>query len=357
VKADKRMPPVGEFCGKCEGKPAKIKNEMEGGNYLIANGNIVSPRYVEWLEETTVPLQAPMPDEAWFEEQRKKIIERVQASHKTEGEGNWIAIDQYRPGRDMEVEFKISYGDVYIGRWDHKDVCFYVKGYHAAALDVTHWRPTKADSSQTLTAAFNHAATGPNDKYAHIRQESFISGSDWAFSQLAQRLEETERQLAIHEQDLTDAAGELMIQVPEPGTDIAKMMHANRMLKYQIDDKREEIRDLKARLSDIETNSESKPSTAAPSPAIPDKGSETEPGKTPRTPQQIWYSRNPCHDFDDAGIDRFYRTAFMCMQDYADQETAAANARIKALEAERDVYRAALEDLQIILTPHFRITP
>jgi len=59
VTADKRMPPVGEFCGKCEGKPAKIKNEMEGGNYLIANGNIVSPRYVEWLEETTVPVQAP----------------------------------------------------------------------------------------------------------------------------------------------------------------------------------------------------------------------------------------------------------------------------------------------------------
>jgi len=41
------------------------------------------------------------------------------------------------------------------------------------------------------------------------------------------------------------------------------------------------------------------------------------------TKEEIWWSRNPSHDIDDKGEDRFYKTAFMCMEDYARQQAIA----------------------------------
>lgn len=38
-----------------------------------------------------------------------------------------------------------------------------------------------------------------------------------------------------------------------------------------------------------------------------------------RKPEEIWWSRNPSHDFDMDGKDRFYETAFLCMDEYAKQ--------------------------------------
>ena len=56
------------------------------------------------------------------------------------------------------------------------------------------------------------------------------------------RVADLEAVLAIHEQDAKDAAGELMLELPEPGSVMAKLMIVNRLLKYERDAAREEGR-------------------------------------------------------------------------------------------------------------------
>ena len=59
-----------------------------------------------------------------------------------------------------------------------------------------------------------------------------IGGSDSRIlGDAADRISELEAKLAVHEQDLADAAGELKVPLPEPGSMVAKLLHANVMLR------------------------------------------------------------------------------------------------------------------------------
>lgn len=58
---------------------------------------------------------------------------------------------------------------------------------------------------------------------------------------LRQGLENANELLQAHHKDLADAAGELMVPMPEPGTTMAKLLRANRLMRKERDDARAAI--------------------------------------------------------------------------------------------------------------------
>jgi len=43
-----------------------------------------------------------------------------------------------------------------------------------------------------------------------------------------------------------------------------------------------------------------------------------------KTKEEIWWNRNPCHETNSStGKDMIYDTAFLCMEEYAEQEAKA----------------------------------
>ena len=66
-----------------------------------------------------------------------------------------------------------------------------------------------------------------------------LNGTVWdledlpTYEELWNENRENTAKLSKHEKDLADAAGELLIDIPAPGTDTAKLLHANRMLHYE----------------------------------------------------------------------------------------------------------------------------
>jgi HAMP domain-containing protein len=55
--------------------------------------------------------------------------------------------------------------------------------------------------------------------------------------------------LKIHTQDLQDAAGELMVSLPKPGTEAAKMLRANRLIRKERDEALREVGELQSQLN------------------------------------------------------------------------------------------------------------
>lgn len=53
----------------------------------------------------------------------------------------------------------------------------------------------------------------------------------------------------MHRADLAAAAGELMVPIPAPGSESAKLMRANRILRGMNDELHREIRDLRDRVA------------------------------------------------------------------------------------------------------------
>lgn len=51
--------------------------------------------------------------------------------------------------------------------------------------------------------------------------------------------------LKLHQEDLELAAGELMVDLPEPGTVIARLLRANRLMRKERDQAKNELIDLK----------------------------------------------------------------------------------------------------------------
>jgi len=58
-----------------------------------------------------------------------------------------------------------------------------------------------------------------------------------------------EKSLDVHMQDLVDAAGELMVEMPEPGTVVSKLLRANNLMRRERDAARQRTFDLEAMLS------------------------------------------------------------------------------------------------------------
>lgn len=58
--------------------------------------------------------------------------------------------------------------------------------------------------------------------------------NDTHFGQLVNRVERLERDIKVHEADLKAAAGSLLLAMPEPGTEMAKLIRANAMLRRQL---------------------------------------------------------------------------------------------------------------------------
>ncbi len=56
-------------------------------------------------------------------------------------------------------------------------------------------------------------------------------------------------ELAMHRADLAAAAGELMVPIPAPGSESAKLMRANRILRGMNDELHREVRDLRDRVA------------------------------------------------------------------------------------------------------------
>ncbi len=56
-------------------------------------------------------------------------------------------------------------------------------------------------------------------------------------------------ELALHRADLAAAAGELMVPIPAPGSESAKLMRANRILRGMNDELHREVRDLRDRVA------------------------------------------------------------------------------------------------------------
>ncbi|MFC3390670.1 hypothetical protein [Aidingimonas halophila] len=73
------------------------------------------------------------------------------------------------------------------------------------------WRVSYQDSEQAAQAAYEAA-----DQYA---------------AQCKRLLDE----VALHRADLEEAAGALMMPLPEPGSDIARLMRVNRILKREVE--------------------------------------------------------------------------------------------------------------------------
>lgn len=76
---------------------------------------------------------------------------------------------------------------------------------------------------QTVTAE-RDLACETRDSLATLRNADAVTIAD------------LERQVAAYRQDMKDAAGELRIELPEPGTLISKMLIANVLLKGQLRD-------------------------------------------------------------------------------------------------------------------------
>jgi len=60
--------------------------------------------------------------------------------------------------------------------------------------------------------------------------------------ELEAKLATVERERDAYKQDIHDEAGLLMVDVPEPGTDMAKVMRANRLMRHSRDRLREALR-------------------------------------------------------------------------------------------------------------------
>jgi len=54
----------------------------------------------------------------------------------------------------------------------------------------------------------------------------------------AEEIEKLRAEVSIRDRDLSDAAGEMVVPIPEPGTVEAKMMIANRLLKAELEAER-----------------------------------------------------------------------------------------------------------------------
>ena len=55
--------------------------------------------------------------------------------------------------------------------------------------------------------------------------------------------------IAQYEADARDAAGELLVPIPTPGTDAAKVMVASRIMRGQRDEARAELADLRRKMA------------------------------------------------------------------------------------------------------------
>lgn len=71
------------------------------------------------------------------------------------------------------------------------------------------------------------------------------------FADLQRMWEEAHRELAAARNDLVMAAGELMVPVPEPGSDMARSMAANVLMRAERDKWRDMADALVSRLSDV----------------------------------------------------------------------------------------------------------
>lgn len=70
-----------------------------------------------------------------------------------------------------------------------------------------------------------------------------------------------------------------------------------------------------------------------------------------KTAREIWTSRNPSHDLDDQGVDRFYKTMEMCMHEYAKQALNASKERLLKSQLNNDFDVMAAYDEIIIELP------
>lgn len=82
---------------------------------------------------------------------------------------------------------------------------------------------------------YNAVQDGKREVFSHMKMK------------YTTEIERLSQQLSAYEADINEAAGELMVPIPEPGTDASKMLHANVMMrKYRIPELQQEIETLKA---------------------------------------------------------------------------------------------------------------
>lgn len=67
-----------------------------------------------------------------------------------------------------------------------------------------------------------------------------------------ERAQKAEQELERVQSDMKDAAGELMLPIPEVGTPMAKMLHANVIMRHERDDLRRQLEDAKNNVQELQ---------------------------------------------------------------------------------------------------------
>ena len=71
------------------------------------------------------------------------------------------------------------------------------------------------------------------------------------YDAVVKQRDELNAELAQYNQDMKDAAGELLVEMPRPGTDMAKVMIANRLLRNERDAFRAELQHARELIADL----------------------------------------------------------------------------------------------------------
>lgn len=123
-------------------------------------------------------------------------------------------------------------------------------------------RHTSGLHAEILAAAFRRLreeATAKDALLGDLRDELInlresIAKEGWELepsAALARTPEDAGAEVAKHRKDLADAAGELLLPIPEPGTPMAKMMRANRLMRDERDALRTQLATAEARAKDL----------------------------------------------------------------------------------------------------------
>jgi hypothetical protein len=86
---------------------------------------------------------------------------------------------------------------------------------------------TQEDFEEASAAAYFSPEVVFNEHTSHAYVQGYLSGK----ASLTTQLEEAVKERDQHRKDLEEAAGSLMIDIPIPGTDMAKVMRTNTIIR------------------------------------------------------------------------------------------------------------------------------
>lgn len=137
--------------------------------------------------------------------------------------------------------------------WKHRAPHRVLEAYYFAFESVGDYAIDNILKALALAGKAYHSTEFWHEEHGYEEGPSGESYADlieraaYSAAEEMRRLKEKAEAAHSLESDVRDAAGELLVPMPEPGTDAAKMLLANRMLARERDEARALLRDLNKR--------------------------------------------------------------------------------------------------------------